>query len=182
MHAIWRCEWGTDIFVQCSGLNTELCMECKGLRTSSQNNKSKMTCLKLGCLNLKLHLHIGNGNMCGEGLIPCPPAPAPTFAFNDGITHNHQHAFNNFVLDLVKSCDSCNNNNKKNKTHTRCRHRPSPHAPIFNALLAPALNDPDIALNDLDLALNDLDPPRVLKHARPDTNYHTYQFYYPHLA
>src|SRR6218665_3083019 len=38
MHVIWRCEWGAKIFVQCSGLNTELCMECKGLHTSSYPN------------------------------------------------------------------------------------------------------------------------------------------------
>ena len=43
------------------------------------------------------------------------PRPAPTFAFNDQNTHRHQqHALNDFVLDLVKSRDSCNNNNNNN--------------------------------------------------------------------
>jgi len=31
-----------------------------------------MTSLKLGCLNLKLHLYFDSGIECGEGLIPCP--------------------------------------------------------------------------------------------------------------
>src|SRR6218665_3825850 len=54
-------------------------------------------------------------NMCGEGLIPCPRPRPPTFTFNDCITHKHQqHALNAFVLDLVKSRDSCNNNNNNN--------------------------------------------------------------------
>jgi len=35
---IWRCECSAEIFVQCSGLNFEICMECKGLRTSSHHN------------------------------------------------------------------------------------------------------------------------------------------------
>src|SRR6218665_3063770 len=50
-----------------------------------------------------------------RGVNPMPPAPAPTFAFNDCITHKHQqHALNAFVLDLVKSLGSCNNNNNNN--------------------------------------------------------------------
>jgi len=62
---------------------------------------------------LKLHLQLDIGAVCGEGLTPCP-APPPTFAINDHITHKHQHALNDFVLDLVKSRDSCNNNNNNN--------------------------------------------------------------------
>src|SRR6218665_2042415 len=38
MHVIRRCECSAEIFVQCSGLNFEICMECKGLRTSSHHN------------------------------------------------------------------------------------------------------------------------------------------------
>src|SRR6218665_1665649 len=53
--------------------------------------------------------------MCGEVLVACPRPPPPTFAFNECITHKHQqHALNAFVLDLVKSRDSCNNNNNNN--------------------------------------------------------------------
>src|SRR6218665_1035931 len=75
-----------------------------------------MAYLKLGCLNLKLHLHIGN--ICGEGLVACPPAPAPTFGFNDQNTHKHQkNALNAFGLDLVKSRGSCNNNNNNNNNN-----------------------------------------------------------------
>src|SRR6218665_3532952 len=79
-----------------------------------------MTSLKLGYLNLTLHLHIGilAHNMFGEGLVACPRPPPPTFTFNDCITHKHQqHALNAFVLDLVKSCDSCNNNNNNNNNN-----------------------------------------------------------------
>src|SRR6218665_3766921 len=74
-----------------------------------------MTILKLGCLNL----HIGNGTQyVWRGVNPMPPAPTPTFAFNDCITHKHQqHALNDFVLDLVKSRDSCNNNNNNNSNN-----------------------------------------------------------------
>src|SRR6218665_2743215 len=50
-----------------------------------------------------------------RGVNPMPPAPAPTFAFNDQNTHKHQqHALNAFVLDLVKSRGSSNNNNNNN--------------------------------------------------------------------
>ena len=45
------------------------------------------------------------------------PRPAHTFAFNDHITHKHQHALNAFVLDLLKSRDSCNNNNNNNNNN-----------------------------------------------------------------
>src|SRR6218665_987303 len=80
-----------------------------------------MAYLKLGCLNLKLHLHIGN--MCGEGLVACPRPPPPTFTFNDCITHKHQqHAINAFVLDLVKSRGYCNNNNNNNNKNNNNIH------------------------------------------------------------
>ena len=73
-----------------------------------------------------------------------PPALAPTFAFNDQNTHKHQqHALNDFVLDLVKSRDSCNNNinnNNNNNIHSMTW-------PDLNDLIYPALKDPDIALN-----------------------------------
>ena len=58
--------------------------------------------------------HIGT-QYVWRGVNPMPPGPAPTFAFNDHITHKQQqHALNDFVLDLVKSRDSCNNNNNNN--------------------------------------------------------------------
>src|SRR6218665_2217212 len=38
MYVIWRCECSAERFVQCSDLNTEICMECKGLRSSSHPN------------------------------------------------------------------------------------------------------------------------------------------------
>src|SRR6218665_463824 len=49
------------------------------------------------------------------------PRPAPTFAINDRITHKQQHAVNDFVLDLVKSRDSCNNNNNNNVAYPPSR-------------------------------------------------------------
>src|SRR6218665_118383 len=111
-----------------------------------------MTSLKLGCLNLKLHLHIGilAHNMYGEGLIPCPRPPPPTFTFNDCITHKHQqHALNAFVLDLdlVKSRGSCNNNNTNNNKNNNNNNQPPMAWPGLNDLIDAALNDPDIALN-----------------------------------
>ena len=124
------------------------------VRTLNQNDKFeirtseieiRMACLKLWCLNLKLHLHVGNGNMCGEWLIPCP---APTFAINDRITHKQQHALNDFVLDLVESRDSCNNNNNNSNNNNNNIHSMTwPQWPDLNDLIDPALNDPDIALN-----------------------------------
>src|SRR6218665_489666 len=38
MLVIRRCECSAQIFVQCSALNTEICMECKDLRSSSHPN------------------------------------------------------------------------------------------------------------------------------------------------
>src|SRR6218665_3645889 len=53
-----------------------------------------------------------------RGVSRMPPAPAPTFAFNDQNTHKHQqHELNAFVLDLVKSRDSCSNNNNNNNNN-----------------------------------------------------------------
>jgi len=106
--------------------------------------------LKLGCQNLKLHLQLDIGAVCGEGL----SRPAPTLVINDRITHKQQHALNDFVLDLLKSRDSCNNNNNLHSMTL-------PQWPDLNDLFDPALNDPDIALNDFDLALNDPDPPMI---------------------
>src|SRR6218665_1274544 len=78
-----------------------------------------MTILKLGCLNL----HIGNGTQyVWRGVNPMPAAPCPTFAFNDQNTYKHQHALNAFVLDLVKSRDSCNNNNSNNNNNNNNIH------------------------------------------------------------
>src|SRR6218665_3650948 len=58
-----------------------------------------------------------------RGVNPMPAAPAPTFAFNDQNTHKHQQpALNAFVLDLVKSRDSCNNNNNNNNKNNNNIH------------------------------------------------------------
>src|SRR6218665_3747340 len=96
---------------------------------------------------------------------PMPPGPAPTFAINDCITHKQQHALNDFVLDLVKSRDSCSNNNINNNNNNNIHSMTLPQCPDLNDLVDPALNDPDSALNDLDLARNDLDPP-MMTHVR----------------
>src|SRR6218665_3355052 len=67
MHVIWRCEWGTEIFVECSGLNTELCMECKGLRTSSHPNTfedMKLSTYLFPNLNLLPSIHISKFDTC----------------------------------------------------------------------------------------------------------------------
>src|SRR6218665_3041166 len=50
-----------------------------------------MTYLKLGCPNLKLLLHVGN--MCGEGLIPCP-APPPRSPSMTTSHINNMHSVN----------------------------------------------------------------------------------------
>src|SRR6218665_715727 len=130
-----------------------------------------MTILKLGCLNL----HIGNGTQyVWRGVNPMPAAPCPTFAFNDQNTYKHQHALNAFVLDLVKSRDSCNNNNSNNNNN----NNNNIHA--MTSLTMPSLT---LTLHLMTLTLHLMTlTPRVVKHARPDTNYHTYQFYYPHYA
>src|SRR6218665_1151882 len=68
-------------------------------------------------------------NMCGEGLVACPRPPPPTFAFNDQNTHKHkQHALNAFVLDLVKSHDSCNNNNNNNHNNNNNNNNNNIHS------------------------------------------------------